>query len=132
PLKPLTPGITKTPPLTPRKADLVAFPPSSGSFCRSFGGKIKLQVNLKNQGLVAAPPRTTAVLFSTTSGTKTDTGLGDDFSDLLPGQAVSRIFEIPAGCFKPDCSFTVITDFENKVDEGKGETNNKVDGKCIG
>ncbi len=51
---------------------------------------------------------------------------------LAPGVPTSTLeFMIPAGCFDPDCDFTITVDPDGKVDEAN-ETNNAADGRCIG
>lgn len=56
---------------------------------------------------------------------------GGSFADTGP-------FPIPSSCFNPDCGFTITVDATDLVDESHGEapdsheTNNTVQGRCIG
>lgn len=50
----------------------------------------------------------------------------------IPGGSFADVaVPIPAGCFNPDCDFTITVDFNDDVDEAD-ETNNEEEGICIG
>ena len=103
--------------------DLVPVPDASGSFCRGKDGK--LLVTVKNQGAGPAGPSTTQVDF----------GQHGTFSQatpaLTPNMSTDLLFDIPAGCFDPDCGFTITVDSKNEVTESN-EANNTASGFCLG
>jgi len=47
------------------------------------------------------------------------------------GSFVDVQFEIPAGCFEPDCDFQITVDANGEIEEFD-EANNSAAGKCIG
>lgn len=128
--KPLTPGITKTPPLAQRQADLIAVSRSQSvpKFCE-WDRAGKFLIHVKNQGLAAAPVSRVALFFPKVSKT-----LFGPTHSLSPGAETTVAIDIPAGILLAgDNSFTITVDFDNSVPESPaGETNNKVDSKCIG
>ncbi|CAB5105027.1 hypothetical protein D3OALGA1CA_1672 [Olavius algarvensis associated proteobacterium Delta 3] len=111
-------------------ADLVpvpkifSFDPVSISLCnRDAGGK--LIVPVRNQGTSRARGTSTRVVFF---------GLGARFetTDSIPaGGTVNVLFQMPAGCFNPDCDFRVTVDSDAQIDE-LSEENNSASDRCIG
>ena len=103
--------------------DLIPVPNAQGSFCNRKDGK--LIVTVRNQGTAAAGPSTTTVNFSN----------GVSQSQPTPGIAaggqVDVAFDIPPGCFSPDCGFRITVDSGNVVVESN-EGNNTASGTCIG
>ena len=105
---------------------LISFNPPVFDFCnRDDEGR--LVVAVKNQGTAEAPASETKVVFS---GSGVVTQMTDP---LAQGDSVNLFFTIPAGCFNPDCDFTITVnaDAGNPVDEDI-DTNNSADGRCIG
>ena len=103
--------------------DLIPVPDANGNFCKRDGSK--LTVTVKNQGTGPAGPSTTRVDFG-----------GFGFQDqptpaLAPGASVDLTFDIPPGCFDPDCEFRIVVDFGNVVAESN-EPNNFASGTCLG
>ena len=104
-------------------ADLIPVPDKNGFFCKRRGDK--LVVTVKNQGLGSSKLSTTEVDFL---------GLGKfakPTPPLAPGDSEDLLFEIPRGCFDPDCGFSITVDVMNEVSE-KDEGNNTGNGTCIG
>jgi hypothetical protein len=64
----------------------------------------------------------------TNSPPPTNVTVGD-----LGAGATSEVQEvpIPTGCFGPDCVFRITVDPDNGIEE-RNETNNQVNGRCIG
>lgn len=124
------------PPAATGDPDLVPVPRISGfndgtafiDFCdRDEGGD--LIVTIRNQG--AAPATggfTSRVTFaapgSPSQPIMTPPGFG-------PGAVQATSVPIPAGCFNPDCGFTIEVDVGHTVDEAN-EGNNVGAGRCIG
>lgn len=117
------------------KADLLPErrPGSTGNegFCqRASSGD--LIVRVRNQTNVGVGPTTTRVQFSVGAPVTKPT------SPIGGGASADVTFPIPAGCFSPDCGFTITVDADNQVDESHGttpdnhETNNVAQGICIG
>lgn len=106
---------------------------SSGSegFCRrdSTGNLI---VRVRNQTNIGAGPTATRVQFPNNPPQTLPT------PPIGGGASADVAFPIPAGCFSPDCGFTIAVDANNQVDESHGttpdnhETNNVAQGICIG
>ena len=125
--------------LDPPRPDYVPERRSGGvgaeGFCdRNAEGLVVRQRNISN--VQATENSTTIVRFSTRSGSITE-----NFSvgPLAPGQPhVETSVPIPSACFSPDCSFEIIVDALNDVDESHGdgpdnhEANNSAQGLCIG
>ena len=93
-------------------------------FCRRENSK--LTVRVRNQGNQDVFQQfTTTVKF----------GTGDVVSATtapMPAGSFSDVqFDIPIGCFSPDCVFTITVDSNNDIDEAI-ESNNTEDGICIG
>lgn len=124
-------GPGKPPPDLSGKPDLVPVPqilsfnPPVFDFCnRDDQGR--LVVAVKNQGTADAAASETKVSFF---------GLGESSQITDPlsvGESVNLFFAIPAGCFNPDCDFTITVDSQNQVDSTSEQGNNTVNGRCIG
>ena len=95
----------------------------SGEFCRRRDGK--LIVRVKNVGQGAAGPSTTEVDFGQHGRPTQPT------SALAPGEPVELEFEIPPGCFDPDCEFKITVNSRNEVVE-ENTDNNSAQGSCLG
>jgi hypothetical protein len=110
-----------------RQPDLVPISPhgaAPSAFCRiEDNGKI-LHVTVKNIGNADAGAFTTTVIYQRASVVL-------DVPQLPAGQSADLLFMFPSNCFNPDCSFKIIVDSENKIEES-GEGNNSVIGGCIG
>jgi hypothetical protein len=50
---------------------------------------------------------------------------------LAPGASVDLTFQIPPGCFDPDCEFRIVVDVNSDVPESD-QSNNFASGVCIG
>ncbi|HEX8597398.1 MAG TPA: CARDB domain-containing protein [Chloroflexia bacterium] len=103
--------------------DLVPVPDSQGSFCKGEGGK--LAVTVRNQGAGPAGPSVTRVDFGALGQFTQPT------PPLAPGASVDLFFEMPQGCFQPDCTFRITVDANNQVVESN-EGNNSASGVCVG
>lgn len=79
-----------------------------------------LSVFFRNTGELASSDQTTEVHvnFTTGSSTVTQTQL---MPSIAPGETIEMFFEIPVGCFGPDCNFTI--QWSNQPE---------VQGRCIG
>lgn len=122
-IKPVSRGGTPS----QRVPDLVPFSPvgtEPSAFCRLEEQATKLRVSVKNQGNEAAAASKTTVLFSSGSVTV-------DTPPLPAGGSVDLLFNIPLGCFSPDCSFKITVDSNDQIHEAN-ENNNTVNGGCIG
>ena len=123
-LKPVVPrGIPSQ-----RSPDLVPFSLSGTdptAFCRIEQRGELLRVTVKNQGEADADPSKTIVNFGNMS-------VELDTPSIPAGGSVDLLFDVPASCFSPDCSFKITVDSNNQVDELNNEGNNSVDGGCIG
>lgn len=107
--------------------DLLPFSPlgtSPAAVCRIEQNGKELRVTVKNQGPVDAGSSKTTVTFGETPFTL-------ETPPIPGGGTVDLLFKVPAGCFTPDCSFTISVDSSNQVDEFD-ERNNKAAGGCIG
>ena len=108
---------------TDGKPDLLPVPdPQTQSFCRRKD--MKLIVTIRNQGTAPSGPSTTRVDFP--SGPQTQ-----PTPPIPAGGSVDLIFDIPPGCFSPDCSFRITADWGNVVSESN-EVNNTASGTCLG
>jgi len=105
------------------KPDLVPAPDAQGNFCRRRD--LKLTVTVKNQGSAGASASTTTVDFGALGSASQPT------PPLAPGASVDLAFDIPAGCFRPDCGFKITVDSGSVVDESN-EANNSASGLCLG
>jgi CARDB len=108
-------------------ADLVPTSPLGGNappFCRLEAGD-KLRVTVTNQGAQNAGPSKTTVAFS-----EVDVTL--DTPPIPAGGSTDLLFQIPRGCFNPNCSFRIIVDSSHQVNEGANEGNNTASGTCRG
>ena len=109
---------------TQGKPDLVPVPdPATGNFCRRK--ELKLIVTVKNQGNAPAGPSVTQVDFGAAGSSTQPT------PPLNPGGSVDLLFDIPPGCFRPDCHFKITVDSNSQVDESN-EVNNTAVGVCPG
>ena len=103
--------------------DLIPVPDAAGSFCRRKDSK--LVVTVRNQGAGPAGPSTTRVDFG-------GFGVQDQPTPALaPGASVDVVFDIPLGCFDPDCDFRIVVDVGGAVTESN-EANNFASGTCLG
>jgi hypothetical protein len=107
--------------------DLVPFSPSGNyraAFCRVEQGR-KLRVTVKNQGNDSAPASETTVTFG-------DKPFSLDTPAIPVGGSVDLLFDVPASCVSPYCSFKIKVDAKSQVDELRMEGNNSASGACIG
>lgn len=103
--------------------DLIPVPDNQGNFCKRKDGK--LIVTVRNQGAGPAGPSVTRVDFL---------GFGQftqPTPPLAPGASVDLVFDIPPGCFNPDCEFRITVDANNQVVESN-DGNNFASGVCKG
>lgn len=108
--------------------DLVPFSPlgaDPSAFCRMEQNGKLLRVTVRNQGTGGAGASKTAVFFRTGPVTL-------DTPPIPAGGSVDLLFNVPANCFSPDCSFRITVDSEDQVNEFTGETNNAASGGCLG
>jgi len=105
------------------KPDLIPVPDENGNFCKTRDGM--LVVTVKNQGTLGAGPSKTKVDFGK-YGTVTQ-----QTPSLAPGKSVDLSFQIPKGCFDPDCEFKITVDADDDVVESD-EGNNTARGICRG
>lgn len=113
----------------PNKPDLIPERRSGSQgaegFCRTDDDgnlvvRVRNQTNFDNLN-----PSTTIVEFSPGTPQSAVTA-------PMPGGSMTDVtFVFPAGCFNPDCDFTITVDANGDVDEGD-EGNNTVAGTCIG
>ena len=116
----------------PAGADLVPVkapgqPDNPTGFCKAVNGENKIIVVVKNQGTAEARSSNTRVEF----GARGNSAPQNPGRIPPGGSSTPLIFDIPAGCFSPDCHFTIVVDFDNQTPESN-EGNNRVDGTCIG
>lgn len=110
--------------------DLVPEPllldPARVSFCR-LDPSGRLVIRVKNQGTAASLPTFTRVEFlpGEVVFLRTPKIPPSEAVDLLP----PLVF--PGACYNPDCDFRITVDWVEFVDESD-ESNNTVDGRCIG
>jgi len=97
--------------------------PVNGGFCRLTPDG-KLIVTVKNQGAGPAGPSTTQVSFNSGS-------VSLPTPALAPGASIDLFFQVPAGCFRPDCGFRITVDAASVVIE-TNEANNVASGSCLG
>jgi hypothetical protein len=94
----------------------------NSGFCYGPNGNLLLRV--RNTGSATAGASTTGVYF----------GAGN-YHIPTPSLGVNASFDfevpIPAGCFHPDCGFTIIADENGNVSE-KIESDNQVSAYCAG
>jgi hypothetical protein len=110
-----------------REPDLVPFSPlgtDPTAYCRIEQGGRLLRVTVKNQGNEDAGASKTTVTFGTIPATL-------DTPPISAGGSVDLLFDVPAGCFSPDCSFKITVDSNYQVNEFS-EGNNSAGGGCIG
>jgi CARDB len=108
--------------------DLIPFSPlgtDPAAFCRLENSGALLRVTVRNQGTGDAAGSKTTVVFG--SGPVTL-----DTPPLPAGASVDLLFNVPPGCFSPDCSFRITVDSDNQVNEFGFEGNNTASGGCIG
>lgn len=107
------------------RPDLVPANPGNWvGFC-DIDNSGRLVVHIKNQGLETAESSYVEVDFASFG----------DFVKLVPaipaGNTATVTFNIPSGCFNPDCGFEITVDIYDEVDESN-ELNNSEIGNCIG
>lgn len=101
--------------------------PGLDGFCTLENGD--LLVTVKNQGLVQAEAFVTRVTFQIP---ESDDVLVDEIQSMLePGSSETKNFEIPLGCFAPNCEFTIMVDVDDDNLE-LNESNNTAQGSCLG
>ena len=116
--------------VSPRRlADLVPLRRPGGQgkegFCQRAGEGKTLFVTVKNQGAGDAAGSTTTVQFGSGGPVSMAT------APIPAGGTTQIMFDIPTGCFNPDCPFTITVDTNKEVNESD-EGNNSADGICIG
>jgi subtilase family serine protease len=89
------------------------------------GGGKQLRVTVKNQGNENAAASKTTVTFLNKPFTL-------DTPPISAGGSVDLLFNLPSGCFSPDCSFKITADSANQINESSNEGNNSANGRCIG
>jgi hypothetical protein len=113
---------------SPPEPDLVPFSPAGSdplAFCRLEQNGTQLRVTVKNQGNADADASKTTVAFR-------DKAFTLDTPPIPAGGSADLMFRVPAGCFSPECSFTITVDSSDDVDEVANEGNNTVSGGCLG
>jgi hypothetical protein len=105
------------------KPDLIPVPDPTLGFCRRQD--LKLTVTVKNQGSAHAGSSVTRVDFGAMGIATQPT------PDLDPGESTDLTFDIPPGCFDPDCEFRITVDSSGQVNESN-EANNTASGICRG
>ena len=108
--------------------DLVPFSPLGTdplAYCRMEQDRTLLRATVKNQGNGNAGGSKTTVFFSNGPVTL-------DTPPIPAGGSVDLMFNVPANCFSPDCSFRITVDSNNQVNEFNNEGNNNANGGCIG
>ena len=119
-----TPSGTGAPDLLP-VPQISSFNPPRFSFC--VRDEDNFYITVKNQGGGSAAQSVTVIDFGSTGG-----AFDIVTSPLNPGDSVVLTQPIPAACFNPDCSFTILVNQNNVVDEGGADGNNTAAGQCIG
>ena len=109
--------------MEPEHADLIPVPHERGDFCRIRDGK--LVVIPKNQGRVAAGRSNTQVDFFQFGKFTVKT------PNLAPGASTELLFNIPRGCYDPDCHFKITVDSTSVILESD-EGNNTASSFCLG
>lgn len=114
---------------SPAESDLVPVKaPANPTFCeRDAAGNLKVYV--QNQGTGDAPGSQVEVKFYMGGGVETT--VRGATGPISKGATDTVLITIPAGCFHPDCPFTITVDIVNEVKE-TNEQNNTVQGTCIG
>ena len=115
----------------PKQPDLIPSPPQYVNFCERSADGSRLVVHVKNIGTADAASAEVQVEFFIASGSSQTVNGISVTGVLAPGSETSIEVPIPAGCFNPDCDFKITIDPSNVVPESN-ETNNKVDGSCLG
>ncbi len=108
-----------------KRPDLIPFSPlgnDESSFCRMEDNRKLLRVTIKNQGVADAGPSKTKVIFSNSSFTL-------DTPPIPANSSVDLLFKVPGNCSSSDCSFKIIADSDNQINESN-ESNNEANGKC--
>ena len=108
--------------------DLIPFSPLGTDpldFCRMEDSGTLLRVTVRNQGNGNAGPSKTTVFFAQGPVTL-------DTPPIPAGGAADLLFNVPANCFSPDCSFNITVDSEDQVNEFTQEGNNSAAGGCLG
>jgi hypothetical protein len=110
--------------------DLVPEPipnlPGPVGFCR-LDAAGRLVIRVRNQGTAASPPTFTRVEFLPGGVVFLAT------PSIPPGGVIdlSPSVVFPGGCHNPDCDFRITADSDELINESD-ESNNTVDGRCIG
>lgn len=105
------------------KPDLIPVPDPKLGFCRRKD--LKLTVTVKNQGSADAGPSITTVDFGALGTPSLPSPA------LAAGASIDLVFDIPAGCFDPNCEFKITVDSKNQVNESN-EGNNTASDECRG
>jgi len=95
----------------------------SEGFCRRDGQVLTVRVRNQGNEDVLILFKTTVQFGSVTKSAMTSPMPSGSFSDVT--------FDIPAGCFDPDCDFKITVDADNDIEESI-ESNNVEAGICIG
>jgi len=112
------------------KPDLIPFS-SMAQFCNA-DGEGNLLVYVKNVGVGVSPNVHIQVVFFLSGGATHVERPALGTGALGPGQTSLAIpVPMPPGCYNPDCDFRITVDVLNEVVESD-ETNNTVDGSCLG
>lgn len=109
------------PDLVPVKA------PGNPTFCEIEGGNLKVFV--KNQGTADASGSEVEVVFHMGDGVQQP--VRGATGPISQGATDTVLIPIPAGCYNPDCDFTITVDIVNEINESN-EGNNVAQGSCIG
>ena len=117
-----------TPEVSEEPTDLIAVPDGSfggpEAYC-DFTNEPKLRIVIQNQGQGDAPTTLTRIAFSPGGSRDIIT------PPIKAGQrSILTPVVIPSTCFDPDCDFKVAVDARSDTNEGGGEENNIVDGRC--
>lgn len=105
------------------KPNLVAVEVTPGAgYCVGSNGSV--QIRIRNAGLRTAGPSHTRVDFGNVRYHRST-------PSLAPGATFDTTVGIPAGCYQPDCFFTIVADEYNVVNESSESDNDKL-GICVG
>jgi len=85
-----------------------------------------LTIKVRNQGNRDVIENFTTIVEFSPGGPRSES------TASMPAGSFSEVkFEIPPGCFNPDCDFTITVDANTDIEE-TNENNNTVSGICIG
>jgi len=118
------------------KPDLLPINPGNiVNNCTTPDNAWKLKITVKNQGKTASQPCSTSVTFwVTVPNTSTSEPKTIDIPTpaIAPGQSVEiGPADMPPTCYRPDCTFKIVVDSKNQIDE-LNENNNIMSGLCMG